>query len=281
MRRCGVLQQVLYLAFRTAIEASFQGVEVDTGVKGIVRMFLRVLLYVCDQPEERAILCLRAGTSGKPCSSCRVSAEDSVLPVALNAAEREVVPTLERHLEAASHYHARRERQRRLKLERYDSLNSAVPALAAMAGLGTTPHLLYKMVGFDVLHVRLSGSCLSTRVSKPLSILNGVATVATVYCARREMMVLTLSCAALCALFVLLIIVSGADIGPWSHSDARPPPDAHLSVHVQRGIVPLWQPRSHHPCCQPAVVLSRTPLQGSLSRAWVRGCSFFTLSVQR
>jgi len=167
MRRCGVLQRVLYLAFRTAIEASFQGVEVNTGVEGIVRVFLRILLYVCDQPEERAILCLRAGTSGKPCSSCRVSAEDSVLPVALDSAAREVVPTLERHLEAAGHYRAGRQRQRRLKLERYDSLNSSVPAPAAMAGLGTTPHLLYKMVGFDVLHVRLSGSRFTSRVRKP------------------------------------------------------------------------------------------------------------------
>lgn len=56
MRRCGVLQRVLYLAFRTAIQASFQGVEINAGSEGILPAFLRVLLYVCDQPEERAVL---------------------------------------------------------------------------------------------------------------------------------------------------------------------------------------------------------------------------------
>lgn len=64
--------------------------------------------------------------------------------------------TLEHHLEADGHYRAGRERQRRLRLERHDSLNSAVPVLGAMAGLGTEPFLLYKMIGFDVLHVRLT-----------------------------------------------------------------------------------------------------------------------------
>jgi len=92
--------------------------------------------------------------------------------------------------------------------------------------------------------------------------------------------VLTRSCVALRALDVLYLVLNGADIGPWRHSNARPPPDAHFPVHVQGGIVPLRQPCRHHPRCQPAVVLSWTPLQGSLSRARVCRCSFFFLSVQ-
>jgi len=69
-RRCGVLQRVLYMAFRTAIQASHAGVQIDGGACGKGLAFLRILLYVCDQPEEWAVLCLKAGTCHRPCSGC-------------------------------------------------------------------------------------------------------------------------------------------------------------------------------------------------------------------
>lgn len=40
-----------------------------------------------------------------------------------------------------------------------DSLTGFVPALAAMDGLSTSPYLVYKMVGFDALHVRTDRVC--------------------------------------------------------------------------------------------------------------------------
>jgi len=67
-RRCGVLQRVLYMAFRTAIQASHAGVQIDGGACGKVLAFLRILLYVCDQPEERVVLCLETGSCHRPCS---------------------------------------------------------------------------------------------------------------------------------------------------------------------------------------------------------------------
>lgn len=59
-RRCGVLQRVLYLAFRSAIHASTYGHELPEQSNGVsLWAFPQVLLYVCDQPEERAVLCLK------------------------------------------------------------------------------------------------------------------------------------------------------------------------------------------------------------------------------
>jgi len=44
---------------------------------------------------------------------------------------------------------------RRTKVELAHSLNSVVPAMAAWAGLGNGPRMLYRFPGFDRLHVRL------------------------------------------------------------------------------------------------------------------------------
>jgi len=153
-RRCGVLQRVPYMVFRTAIHDSHAGVQIDGGACGKVLAFLRILLYVCDQPEERAVLCLKAGSCHRPCSGCYVAAADMVSADALDTANRDAINTLDDHLESAAHARYHREAPRRMLLEARHSLNSAVPALAAMAGLGTAPNLLYKMVGFDILHER-------------------------------------------------------------------------------------------------------------------------------
>lgn len=58
LRRCGILQRVLYMCMRTAMAASRFGVEVCVGGRQVMA-FPRVLLYVCDQPEERAFCALR------------------------------------------------------------------------------------------------------------------------------------------------------------------------------------------------------------------------------
>jgi len=65
-RRGGVLQRVLYMAFRTAIQASHAGVKIDGGACGKVLAFLRILPYVCDQREERAVLRLKTGSFHRP-----------------------------------------------------------------------------------------------------------------------------------------------------------------------------------------------------------------------
>lgn len=153
LRRCGILQRVLYACMRTAIAASHVGAEVTVGGRQLLA-FPRVLLYVCDQPEERAILCFKSGMCQRPCSQCDVKLDVVNAAEALDADERDVVETLERQLEVSGHRQHDREPQRRETLEAVDSLTGFVPALAAMAGLSTPPYLLYKMIGFDALHVR-------------------------------------------------------------------------------------------------------------------------------
>lgn len=155
LRRCGILQRVMYVCMRSAIAASHNGVEVYAGER-VLKAFPRVLLYVCDQLEERAVLCLKTGQCQRPCSQCDVAVDVMCETEALTAEERDVVYMLERQLEASGHRQHNRERQRRETLEAVDSLTGFVPALSGMAGLSTTPYLLYKMIGFDALHVRCS-----------------------------------------------------------------------------------------------------------------------------
>lgn len=151
LRRCGIMQRVLYLAFREAASASHCGFLMPS-LTGL-RLFPRLLLYICDQPEERLVLCLKGGKCKRPCSQCDVKVEICGAPVALDARARAVVASLERHLESAGYRRRASNRQRRLTLEAMDSF---VPALAGMAGLSSAPYLFYRMVGFDVLHVRLA-----------------------------------------------------------------------------------------------------------------------------
>lgn len=152
-RRSGVLQRVLYLTFCIAIAASHIGVSIN--LNGVtVPHFPRILLHLCDQLEEREVLCLRAGSCFNPCSNCDVKALHMSSPVALAAQDRDVVASLERQFEAYSLCNNTRLRRRRLFLQNIDSSTGFVPALVRMAGLSTAPYLLYPMVGFDFLHVR-------------------------------------------------------------------------------------------------------------------------------
>ena len=163
-RRCGVLQRVLFLAFREVIKASRDGVELAERWKdGALWAFPRVLLYVSDQPEERAVLCLKPGNCAYPCSLCKVEKGDAGAPVALRSADRVVIRTLERQVEGATHLATGANGQRRVHLESLDSTNSFVPVLAAMPGLSIPPHVLYKMIGFDALHVSFFAAHLHAR----------------------------------------------------------------------------------------------------------------------
>ena len=107
-----------------------------------MRAFVRLLLYLCDEPEERAVLCLKAGTSKHPCPLCTTTREDMVSVQPMEAEDRNVLRGLERHLEAAAYRRYGRQASRRLALEKRESGHSSIPVLGAMAGLGTAPHLL-------------------------------------------------------------------------------------------------------------------------------------------
>jgi len=100
------------------------------------------------------VLCLKGGSCKRPCSSCLVHVSEAGAPEAFNSEDRNAMRTLERQLEGAAHKRFQRESLRRTELEAMESAHNRVPAVAGMAGLSTAPFLLYKTIGFDVLHVR-------------------------------------------------------------------------------------------------------------------------------
>lgn len=95
LTRCGMLQRMLHLAFRSTIAASHVGFKVRHGDR-VVSAFPRILMYICDQPEERAVLGLKSGSCNHPCSNCHLHISVMGAPEVLRARDRAVVATLER-----------------------------------------------------------------------------------------------------------------------------------------------------------------------------------------
>jgi len=153
-RRWGVLQRTLYLAFRDAIQSSHRGIPLPESIGGLYLAFFRILVYACDRPEERSVLCLKAGNCGRPCSTCDVLAEDACTVKGMEGAPRVVIDFLEDQMEATALSRVGKKRLRKIYLVSKHSMNAFVPALACLGGLTTAPQYLYKMIAFDPLHVR-------------------------------------------------------------------------------------------------------------------------------
>lgn len=96
---------------------------------------------------------MKSGNCAHPFSSCDVCVNQTGIPEALRSRDRDCFCMLTTHLEAAGHREHQREGKRRAQREATTSAQSTLPALAGFAGLSTSPFLLYKMVGFNNLHV--------------------------------------------------------------------------------------------------------------------------------
>lgn len=155
IRRMEILQRVLYLALRSTISASHNGVQVSPGARGPLLALPRIILYICDQPEERQVLCFKPRMCRRPCTLWDVLVSDLSTAAALDAKERCPVSVVERQLEAYELCKDGRDKRRRLHIEKEWSISSQPPALGAMAGLCTPPFLLCKIAAIDVLHVRV------------------------------------------------------------------------------------------------------------------------------
>lgn len=154
LRRMAILQRVLYLAFRSTISASYNGVPDSAVARCQLLACPRIILYLCDEPEERQVLCFKNVMCRRPRTLSDVMVSDLGTDAALDAKYRCLASVVERQLEAYGHCQHRREKRRCLHIEREWSVNSQPPSLAAMAGLCTPPLLLCKIVAIDVLHVR-------------------------------------------------------------------------------------------------------------------------------
>jgi len=156
-RRTNIFQRVLYAALRSTIGASHGGAAINDQVgQQTLTAYPRILAYLCDQPEYVAVVCLKQCQCAHPCTSCMVNLEDTGSPEAVTVEERDVLDGLQNQWEATTHRLRNRESARLLDLQAKYSLNASMPGLACFAGLSTAPSLMYKMIGFDALHVRLS-----------------------------------------------------------------------------------------------------------------------------
>jgi len=111
------LQRILHVVFRRSVLVSHQGAWLNLPGGGRLLVSPRALLYVCDQPEERAVMCLK-GTG------------------------RDVDETVRAQLKNATMGSFRGAEARRAEVELEHCLNSVVPAMAAWAGLGNGPRML-------------------------------------------------------------------------------------------------------------------------------------------
>jgi len=151
--RAELLQRILHVVFRTSLLASHDGTWLNLPGGGCVRVSPRALLYVCDQPEERAVMCLKGSGCLFPCTACTVGRDSSCTEAGTNAPPRDVHETVRVQLRNVLMGDFRGAGAMRTEAEMAHSLNSMVPALAAWAGLGNGPRMLYRLPGFDRLHV--------------------------------------------------------------------------------------------------------------------------------
>lgn len=158
MRRSAVLQRVVYLVFRSTISASHEEVEFLHKSRHL-RAFPRLLQYLCDYPEEKAVLGLKSGRTTFPCSNCVTTSGELGDAQSLTCNDRDAVSVLQDQLKASWLLVQKRLTARRDYLERLHSVHSVVPALAGMAGLSSEPFFMYQVIGFDALHVRYALRC--------------------------------------------------------------------------------------------------------------------------
>lgn len=121
-RRSAILQRALYLSLLSTIAASHVGVSMRHPITNQPLLsFPRLLAYISDQPEERAVLCLKSGMCERTCSFCDVKREIAGASEALNARERDTMKTLQRQWEAACLRCRSQNLRRRLMLEEVES----------------------------------------------------------------------------------------------------------------------------------------------------------------
>lgn len=84
LRQMAILQRVLYLALRSTVSASHNGIQASAGSRGQLLAFPRVILYLRDQPEERQVLCFKPGMCRRSCTLCEALVSDLGSEAALN-----------------------------------------------------------------------------------------------------------------------------------------------------------------------------------------------------
>jgi len=158
MLRDELLQRCLAVVIDELITASEVGIKMTLKEHGVVWAVPRVILYACDQPEERHLLGMKLSGSYFPCSLCMEFKSHVAVP-SLGACKRDVLATLEDQMEATELAEKGERPCRIQQLAMQSSITPVVPVLGAVHGLGTGTLSLFRIFGFDRLHVRLRHVC--------------------------------------------------------------------------------------------------------------------------
>jgi len=150
-----LLQRCLAVVIDKLITASAVGVKLTLKEHGVVWAVPRIVLYACDQPEERHLLGMKLSGCYFPCSVCTEVKSHVAVP-SMGACKRDVLATLEDQLEATELTEKGERRSRVEQLAKQSSITPVVPVLGAVHGLGTGSLSLFRIFGFDRLHVCFS-----------------------------------------------------------------------------------------------------------------------------
>ena len=132
--------------------------------------FPRALLYVCDQPEERAIMSLKGSGCLFPCTPCMVERDNSCTTAGAAAPSRDVETTVKSQLSNATMGTFMGAASRRAEVEMEHSLNSVVPAVVAGSDLETDRRCSIVSPGLTACtYVRLLSNSWSISRACPLS----------------------------------------------------------------------------------------------------------------
>lgn len=152
-----LLQRCMAVLLDKFAELSETGKRVNIPSLGAFLVVPRITLYAADMPEERHLLGLKIGLCQRPCSSCMIRKEEYGEARPVDEPEpdpRGVTETLTVQLEAASLYDTGTGAGRRRQISDDFSATHNVPALGSVHGLSTGCKNLYRIFGFDSLHVR-------------------------------------------------------------------------------------------------------------------------------
>jgi len=149
--RSELLQRNLHIVFRRSVLANHRGPWLNVPGGGRVLVSPRAQLYVCDQPEERAVMCLKGTGCIFLCTPCMVEREDSCSASGVDDSSRDVDETVRAQLKNATMGSFWGAAGRRAEVQLKHSLNSI--SMAAWADLGNGPRMLSRLPGFDRLQV--------------------------------------------------------------------------------------------------------------------------------
>lgn len=151
--RDSVLQRCLAVLLSDLITASLEGVSITLAQHGTLLAVPRIVLYAADQPEERHVLGLQGNRCSYPCSTC-MTTKDKLASARCLSASRDTFDMLNLQMEATQLADMGEGSARLASIARTTSCLPFVPVLGAVQGLGSGDCMLYKIFGFDMLHVR-------------------------------------------------------------------------------------------------------------------------------